>query len=307
MTQYFEMLGNRAIYHDGWIAATTPATIPWLLNTAAPPDVITGYKWELYNVGDLQSVDPTENNDLAAGRPDKLKQMQDIFYAEAKKFDVLPLDNSTLTRWNAPRPHLRAGRNVFTYSGELISVPNSGAPSILNKSYTITAEVTIPEGGAEGMIVTDGGRFGGYGLFLSKGDFGIGRGKPVFLYNLLDLKRTTWEGPELGAGKHTIVFDFKSDGPGLGKGGAGVLSVDGKEVARNSMEHTTPITFPEDENFDIGQDTRTPLALIEYRYDSPFKFTGKINKVTFNLGEEKLTAEEQEVVHKALARARDEL
>jgi len=307
MTQYFEMLGNRAIYHDGWIAATTPATIPWLLSTAAPPDVITGYKWELYNVGDLQSVDPTENTDLAAGRPDKLSQMQALFYAEAAKHDVLPLDNSTLTRWNAPRPNLRAGRTVFTYSGAPISVPNSGAPSILNKSYTITAEVTIPEGGAEGMIVTDGGRFGGYGLFLSKGELGIGRGKPVFLYNFLDLKRTTWAGPELSAGKHTIVFDFKSDGPGLAKGGTGVLLVDGKEVAKNTMEHTTPITFPEDETFDIGQDTRTPLALIEYRYDSPFKFTGKINKVTFNLGEEKLTTEEQEIVHKALARARDEL
>ena len=111
------------------------------------------------------------------------------------------------------------------------------------------------------MIVTEGGRFGGYGLFLSKGELGIGRGKVVFLYNLLDLKRTTWEGPELGAGKHTIVFDFKSDGPGLGKGGTGVLSVDGKEVAKNSMEHTTPITFPEDETFDIGQDTRTGVAM----------------------------------------------
>jgi len=306
-TQYFEMLGNRAIYNDGWIAATTPATIPWELSTKPAPDVITGYNWELYNVGDLQSVDPTENIDLAAKMPEKLKQMQDLFYAEAKKFNVLPLDNSSLLRWNSPRPNLTGGRKVFTYSGEPISVPNSGAPSILNKSYTITAEVTIPEGGAEGMIVTDGGRFGGYGLFLSKGEFGMGRGKPVFLYNLLDLKRTTWEGPELSAGKHTIVFDFKSDGPGLGKGGTGILSVDGKEVARNSMEHTTPITFPEDETFDIGQDTRTPLALIEYRYDVPFKFTGTINKVTFNLGEEKLTAEEQEIVHKALAQARDEL
>ena len=196
---------------------------------------------------------------------------------------MLPLDNTTLARWNAPQPSLTAGRTVFTYSGGLTGVPNSGAPNILNKSYTITAEVEIPEGGAEGMIVTDGGRFGGYGLFLSKGELGIGRGKPVFLYNLLDLKRTTWEGPELGAGKHTIVFDFKSDGPGLGKGGTGVLSVDGKEVARNSMEHTTPITFPEDETFDIGQDTRTGVAMLEYRYDVPFKFTGKINKLTFKL------------------------
>ena len=133
------------------------------------------------------------------------------------------------------------------------------------------------------MIVTEGGRFGGYGLFLSKGEFELGRGKVVFLYNLLDLKRTTWEGPELEVGKHTIVFDFKSEGSRLGKGGTGVLSVDGKEVARNTMEHTIPITFPEDETFDIGQDTRTGVAMVEYRYDVPFKFTGKISKLTFKL------------------------
>jgi len=216
--------------------------------------------------------------------PDKLKQLQDLFYSEAKKYNVLPLDNSTLSRWNAPRPNLTAGRTVFTYSGELSGVPASAAPSILGKSYTITAEVTIPEEGrAEGMIVTEGGRFGGYGLFLSKGDLGIGRGKVVFLYNLLDLKRTMWEGPELGAGKHTIVFDFKCDGPGLGKGGTGVLSVDGKEVAKKSMENTIPVTFPEDEIFDVGLDTRSGVAMVEYRYDPPFKFTGKIDKLTFKL------------------------
>jgi arylsulfatase A-like enzyme len=337
-TQYFEMLGNRAIYQDGWVAATTPATLPWELSTKLPPDVITGYNWELYNVKE----DPTEFNDLAAKMPEKLKQMQALFYSEAKKYNVLPLDNTTLLRWNTPRPSLTTGRTVFTYSGELTGVPDSAAPNILNKSYTITAEVEIPKGGAEGMIVTEGGRFGGYGLFLSRSFnwwfkarlfrnlglgflvFGlllvwrgrsknwsrikmgmsylvvilasslvvavfttrmvnIGRGKPVFLYNLLNLKRTTWSGPALGAGKHTIVFDYKSDGPGLGKGGMGVLSVDGKEVARNSMEHGTPITFPEDESFDIGQDTRTGVAMLEYRYDVPFKFTGKINKLTFNL------------------------
>ena len=284
-TQYFEMLGNRAVYNDGWVAATTPVTLPWELSTKTPPDVITGYNWELYNVQE----DPTQFNDLAAKMPDKLKQMQDLFYAEAKKYNVLPLDNTTLARWNTPRPSLTAGRTEFNYSGELSGVPNAAAPDIKNKSYTITANVEIPEGGAEGMIVTQGGRFGGYGLFLSKGEFGVGRGKVVFLYNLLDLKRTMWEGPELAAGKHTIVFDFKIDGPGLGKGGTGVLSVDGKEAARNSMEHTTPITFPEDESFDVGQDTRTGVALIEYRYDPPFRFTGKIDKLTFKLEPEKVT------------------
>ena len=278
-TQYFEMLGNRAIYHEGWVAATTPATIPWELSSKTPPDVITGYNWELYNVKE----DPTQYDDLAAKMPDKLKELQTLFYSEAKKYNVLPLDNTTLARWNSPRPNLSAGRTVFTYSGVLTGVPASAAPRILDKSYSITAEVTIPKGGAEGAIVAEGGRFGGYALFLSKGEAGIGRGKPVFLYNLLDLKRTTWAGPELGAGKHTIVFDFKSDGPGLGKGGTGVLSVDGKEVARNSMEHTTPVTFPEDETFDVGADTRTGVAMLEYRYDSPFTFTGKIDKLTFRL------------------------
>jgi arylsulfatase len=278
-TQYFEMLGNRAIYHEGWVAATTPVTLPWELSSAPAPDVITGYKWELYNVKE----DPTQYNDLAAAMPDKVKELQALFDSEAKKYNVLPLDNTTLPRWNAPRPSLTAGRTVFTYSGELSGVPASAAPSILNKSYTITAEVEIPEGGGEGMIVTQGGRFGGYGLFLSKGVAGLRSGKPVFLYNLLNLKRTIWSGPELGAGKHTIVFDFKPDGPGLGKGGTGVLSVDGKEVDRKSIEHGTPITFPEDETFDVGQDTRSGVAMIEYRYDPPFKFTGKINKLTFKL------------------------
>ena len=289
-TQYFEMLGNRAIYHDGWVAATTPVTLPWELSTKPPPDVITGYRWELYNVGDLQSVDPTENNDLAAKMPDKLGQMQNLFYLEAAKYNVLPLDNSTLTRWNAPKPSLTAGRTEFTYSGTLASVPGGAAPNILNKAYTITAEVTIPSGGAEGMIVTEGGRFGGYGLFLSKGELGVGRGKPVFLYNLLDLKRTVWDGPELGAGKHTIVFDWKPEAPGLGKGGTGVLSVDGKEVSRKSMENSTPITFAEDETFDVGLDTRTGVALVEYRYDPPFTFTGTIDKLTFKLEPEPRTA-----------------
>jgi arylsulfatase len=273
------MLGNRSIYNDGWIACTTPITLPWELSSAPPPDVITGYKWELYNVQE----DPTQFNDLAAQMPEKVKEMQALFDVEAKKYNVLPLDNTTLLRWNTPRPSLTAGQTTFNYSGELTGVPASAAPSILNKSYTITAEVEIPKGGAEGMIVTEGGRFGGYGLFLSKGVAGIRSGKPVFIYNLLNLKRTIWSGPELGAGKHTIVFDFKSDGPGLGKGGTGVLSMDGKEVDRKSIEHGTPITFPEDETFDIGQDTRTGVAMIEYRYDPPFKFTGKINKLTFKL------------------------
>ncbi len=278
-TQYFEMLGNRAIYHDGWVAATTPVTIPWELSTTPPPDVISGYGWELYNVAE----DPTQSNDLAKQMPDKVAELQKVFYDEAAKHDVLPLDNSTLARWNTPRPSLTAGRTEFTYSGEILNVPGSTAPRILDRSYTITADVEVPEGGGEGMIVTQGGRFGGYGLFLSKGDLGFDRGRVVFLYNLLDLKRTVWEGPYLEPGKHTVSFAFDQDGEGLGKGGTGVLSVDGKEVARNTLEHTTPITFPEDETFDVGADTRTGVALLDYRYEPPFRFTGKIDRLTVDL------------------------
>jgi len=303
-TQYFEMLGNRAIYQDGWMAVTTPVNLPWELNTATPPDVITGYKWELYNLNE----DVTEYNDLADKMPDKLKQLQDVFYEQAKKYDVLPLDNSTLARFMTQRPSATAGRTTFTYSGELSGVPPAAAPNILDKDYTITANVDIPKGGGEGMIVTEGGRFGGYGLFLSKGELGVRHGKVVFLYNLLDLKRTIWEGPELSAGKHTIVFDFKLDGPGLGKGGTGVLSVDGKEVDKKHMEHTTPIMFPEDEDFDVGMDTRTGVALVEYRYDCPFKFTGKIDKLTFNLGPAQYTDQDRKnmpAIEDAVARAKD--
>ena len=288
-TQYFEMLGNRAIYHDGWVAATTPVTIPWELSTKTPPDVITGYNWELYNV----QKDFTEDHDLAAQMPDKLKEMQQLFYQEAANFDVLPLDNSTLARFMTPRPSTTAGRTTFTFSGELSGVPAATAPSILNRSYMITAEITVPEGGAEGMIVTEGGRFGGYGLFLSKGDLGFGKGHVVFLYNLLGLQRTVWEGPELKPGKHTITFDFEINGPGLGKGGTGQLMVDGNRVATKSLEHTTPILFPEDETFDVGLDTGTPVALVEYHYDCPFKFNGTIDKLTFQLAPQQLTAADQ--------------
>jgi arylsulfatase len=281
------MFANRAIYHDGWIAATTPPAAPWSLGTGTLPGV-NDYTWELYNIGD----DYSESNDLGAKMPDKLKEMQALFLTEAAKYQVLPIDNSILPRLVAPRPSAVAGKTVFTYTGGNAGIPVGNAPSILDKDFTITAEVTIPEGGGSGMIVTMGGRFAGYGLYLL-------HGKPLFDYNFLDLEQFRWEGgvgaedwlgSSLKPGKHTIVFDFKSEAPGLGKGGTEVLTVDGKEVAKNSMEHTTPITFPEDETFDVGQDTRTGVALLEYRYDVPFKFTGKINKLTFKLEPEQTEA-----------------
>jgi arylsulfatase len=298
-TQYFEMFANRGIYHDGWYACTTPPEPTWLLGTKPLPPV-NEYKWELYNIAE----DYSQANDLAAKNPEKLKEMQALFLAQAKKYQVLPLDNSTFSRIINPRPSATAGRTVFTYVGENVGIPVGNAPSLLDKDYTITAEITVPKVGAEGMIATMGGRFGGYGLYLQKG-------KPVFVYNLLNLKRyrfeggvgaEDWLGKSLAPGKHTIVFDFKYDGPGLGKGGTGVLTVDGRVLSRQTMEHTIPFLMSIDETLDIGMDTRTP---VDESYKLPFRFTGTINKLTYNLGREQLTAEDRGVMERALASAHD--
>jgi arylsulfatase A-like enzyme len=298
-TQYFEMFANRAIYHNGWIAATTPPAPPWELGTVKLPD-INDYKWELYNL----TEDYSEYNDLAAKNPDKLKELQALFLSEAAKYNVLPIDNSILPRIITPRPSATAGRTLFTYQGPNVGIPVGNAPSILNKDYTITAVVSVPNRGAEGMIVTMGGRFGGYALYLLKG-------KPVFVYNLLDLERYRWEGGVGGAdwlgdsltpGKHTIVFDFKLAESGLGKGGTGVLSVDGKELSRKKVEHSIPFLMSIDESFDIGSDTRTG---VDDSYQLPFKFTGSIDKLTFKLGPDQLSAEDRNVTEHVLATAHD--
>jgi arylsulfatase A-like enzyme len=298
-TQYFEMVGNRAIYHDGWIASTTPPAAPWLLATGAMPDV-NSYNWELYHI----TEDYSQNNDLASKMPDKLKEMQALFLTEAAKYQVLPLDNTGFSRLLTPRPSAVAGRTVFTYTGENTNIPVGNAPSILDRDYTITADVTIPQGGAEGMIVTLGGRFGGYGLYLLKG-------KPVFDYNMLDLTHYRWEGGPLDRGlwadalkpgKHTVEFNFKYDGPGPGKGGEGVFKVDGNEIARKKIPHTIPLLMSIDETFDVGSDTRTA---VNDDYKLPFRFTGTIDKLTFNLGPEQLTDSDRRAIAEKLARARD--
>jgi arylsulfatase A-like enzyme len=292
-TQYFEMFGNRAIYHDGWIATTTPPSPSWAMGLGTMPDVVNGYKWELYNVAE----DYSEYNDLATQQPDKLHEMQKLFLAEAAKYNVFPLDNTVIQRAIAPRPNATAGRDLFTYSVETSGLDPAAAPNILNKSYTITAEVEIPQAGGEGMIVTMGGRFGGYGLYLLKG-------KPVFLYDFLDLERFRWAGQQaLAPGKHSIVFDFTYDGPGFGKGGTGVLKVDDKEVANQKMPHSIPFLMTLDETFDIGVDTRTPVDDDDYQV--PFRFNGQISKVTIKLGPEQLSEQDHKVIQQALARARD--
>ncbi len=280
-TQYFEMMADRAIYHDGWVAATTPPRAAWDIATPPPKDPVNGVKWELYNV----SKDWTEFDDVAASNPDKLRELQQLFWVEARKYQVLPLDASAAQRLVIERPSAIAGRTEFTYRTSVTGIPTNSAPSVLDKSYTITAEIEVPNGGAEGMLVTQGGRFGGYGFYIVKG-------KPVFTLNLVDLKRVRWEGTEaLAPGRHTLVFDFKSDGPGFGKGGLGVLLVDGKQVASQRMEHTLPFSLQWDETFDVGMDTGTPVD--DKDYQVPFAFTGKLDKVTVSLKPSQLSAEDQ--------------
>ena len=291
-TQYFEMFGDRAIYHDGWIAATTPPQPPWLLGLAKMPDVLNGYNWELYHI----AQDYSENKDLAASMPEKLRELQETFLVEAEKYNVFPLDNSIVQRLLAPRPSASAGRDVFTYSGALSGLDSAAAPNVIARSFSITADLDIPEGG-DGMIVTLGGRFGGYGLYLLKG-------KPVFTYNLLALERFRWEGQEaLAAGKHELVFDFRYDGPGVGKGGVGILKVDGTQVANLSIPHTIPFIMTIDETFDIGEDTRTPVD--DEDYQVPFRFTGAIDKLTFRLGRLQLAENDIRAMHKSLLAAKD--
>jgi arylsulfatase A-like enzyme len=301
-TQYFEMMGDHAIYHDRWIASTKVMRPPWDVAGAVSQDP-AGFPYELYDL----SKDWTQYEDVAARYPEKLKELEKLFWVEASKYQVLPLDTSVATRVVAPRPSLAAGRTAFTWSGEVTGTPNGDAPSILDSSFHFTADVEVPLGGAQGMIVTQGGRFGGYGFYLLKG-------KPVFLYNFVDLQRTRWEGSDaLSAGRHTLEFDFKYDGLGLGtlafnnvsgigRGGTGVLKVDGKEVARQTVAHTIPLIMQWDENFDIGADTGTPVS---NDYQVPFRFTGKLNKLTLTIDRPKLTPEDERRLMNSASRAAD--
>ena len=303
-TQYFEMMGDHAIYHDGWILSTKVIRPPWQVIGPVNQDPANNVTWELYDL----SKDWTQADDVAAANPQKVKELQELFLNEARKYQVLPMDASVATRLVQPRPNITAGRSEFDYTRPLTGIPQGDSPQLLNTSYTIRAEVEVPDGGAEGMLLTSGGRFGGYGFYVLKG-------KPVFLWNLVDLKRIRWEGPDaLTAGKHAVEFDFKYDGigagtlafnsmSGIGQSGTGVLKVDGKEVATQKMPHTLPLILQWDETFDIGSDTGTSVD--DHDYQVPFAFTGRLDKLTISIDRPKLTPEDEKRLMQGAASAAD--
>jgi arylsulfatase len=304
-TQYFEMGGVQGLYHDGWMLSAVPQRAPWETVAAVTQDPAHAFKFELYDV----AHDWTQNTDVSSANPGKVDEMKSLMFDQFKKYQVFPLDATAMTRSVTPRPSLVAGRNVFTFSGEPITgIPDSTAPNLIGKSYTITADIEVPDSGAEGVIVKDGGRFGGWALYLLKG-------KPVFCWNLLDLKRVKWEGQDvLTPGKHTIEYDFKYDGlgfatlafnniSGLGRSGTGSFKVDGQVVSTQTMEKTIPIGLAIDETFDIGSATGTSVD--DKDYQIPFTFTGKIDKLTFSLEPPKLTPEDIQKLQEGEAAAQD--
>ena len=268
-TQYFEMIGNRAIYHDGWVACTTPPVPPWDPR-AAEVDAIDGYEWELYHT----DTDFSQSENLAAGNPEKLRELQLLFYTEAARHEVLPIDNSKTARLDpAIRPSLTRGRKRFTYGDGMTRIPEGASPNLKNTSFTITADVDVEEK-ASGMIVTQGGLFGGIGLFLRDG-------RPVYHSNFVDIDHTEIAGRDpLPPGRHVVALRFAYDGGGIGKGGKATLTVDGKPVAEGRIERTIPIRVTLDEALDVGEDTGTPVTT---SYDVPFRFEGDVDRVVIDL------------------------
>ena len=270
--QYFEMFGNRAIYNNGWFARTIHRA-PWQTSNLPPLDTDV---WELYNVGEDFSL----TNNLAEKHPEKLKEMESLFMWQAQKYHVLPIDDRTIERTNAAlagRPDLLGDRTSLTLYPGMEGMMENTFINIKNRSFSITAELILPEGGANGVILTQGGRFGGWSLYLKNG-------KPEFTYNFLGLERYVVAGSEkLSKGTVNLKFDFVYDGGGLGKGGTGTIFVDGKVVAEARIEQTQPNIFSADETADVGLDNQTPVALgIGYGPEETI-FTGKIHKVTVEL------------------------
>ncbi len=284
-TQYFEILGNRAIYHDGWVAATVHRA-PW---ETKPRATLEQDKWELYNV----EKDFSESTDIAAQYPAKLKEMQDLFMKEALKYNVLPIDDRSSERLDparAGRPDLMGGRTSLNLSEGMTGMMENAFINMKNRSFSITAEVEIPQGGAEGVILCQAGRFGGWSLYMKDG-------KPSFAYNWVGLQRYTITAPQpLPAGKATVRYEFAYDGGGLGKGGTGTLYVNGQKVAVGRIEHTNANLFSADEAADVGVDEGTPVT--EDYKEHQNKFTGKIVKVMIEVSAPKLSAKDNQELEK---------
>ncbi|MCF1709725.1 arylsulfatase [Tabrizicola sp. J26] len=303
--QYFEMMGQWALYDEGWLLSTKVNRAPWEAFGPANPDPLNKQEFQLYDL----TKDMNQTHDIAAENPEKVKELKAKFMEEAKKYEVFPMDASVAARIVAPRPNITAGRTEFVYTRPMVGLPQGDSPGLLNASYTITAEIEVPEGApAEGMILTSGGRFGGYGFYLKEG-------KPVFLWNLVDLKRQSWNGPDvLTPGKHTVEFDFTYDGKGaetlvfndfsgVGKGGTGVLKVDGKEVVSQKMEHTLPMILQWDESFDIGSDTLTGVNDADYQ--PPFPLTAKLDKLTLKIDRPQLSDADKAALEAAMMKQAD--
>ncbi len=267
-TQYFEIFGNRAIYHDGWLAGTVHRA-PWEYTPRRP---LAEDVWELYDVRSDFSL----TKDLAAKNPQKLAEMQALFMTEAEKYHVLPLDDRTFERFDAAavgRPDLMQGRTSLTLAEGMTGMSENVFLDVKNKSVTITAEVVVPAGGGNGAIIVQGGRFGGWALYVKDGLVG-------YDYNFLGLDRfTVMSKTPLAEGKSTIRFDFAYDGGGKGKGGMGTLFVNDQKVAEGRIEHTQAVIFSADETADVGIDLATPVVEA-IGSEAKSKFTGHIPRVT---------------------------
>jgi len=267
-TQYFEIAGNRAIYHDGWYARTIHRA-PWEAKGRHPLDQDV---WELYDT----RADFSLANDLAAKHPRKLKDLQAVFLKEARKYHVLPIDDRVFERLNAAavgRPDLMGGRTSLTLAEGMTGMMEAAFVNVKNRSKSIVAEVEVPQGGGNGTILAQGGRFGGWSLYVKDG-------VPAYDYNFLGLQRTSIAATKpLAPGKHTIRFDFAYDGGGPAKGGTGTLTVDGEKVAEGKLAHTQPGMFSADETADVGIDLGTPVVEA-IGAEAKSRFTGRIPKVT---------------------------
>jgi arylsulfatase len=282
--QYFEMFGNRALYKDGWIATARHGRLPWVTAGGTTGD-FDNDKWELYNLAE----DFSEANDLSAKYPEKLKELQNDFWIEAKKYDVLPLDDRFAERGDPRlRPSLIAGRTDFTYYSGATRIPEPSAANTKNVSHTITADIEVPQGGADGVLVAEGGAAGGYTLYIKER-------KPVYEYNYFAHERyKVSSSQELSPGPAVIRVDFKYDG-GIGKGGTVALFINEKKVGEGRIEKTCPSRFGA-ESFDVGMDNGSPVS---ETYQPPFAYGGIIKKVTINIQPSTLTASEQQVVRDA--------